>query len=283
MSDPADGAEGFRRTTTGMRAILWIGAGFVAAAGLNEYLLSSQTDRYFAWTITLPLTAAFLGAFYLTALGMAVLSARQREWSRARVGVPGVAAFLWLTLLATALHLDLFHLRAGPGTARAAAWAWLVIYVLDPIALTTLWFLQTRVRGPDRPRSRLLPFWYRGLLAAEGTVSVAVGACLFVAPSTATHLWPWPLTPLTAQAVAAWLVGYGIVLLTMIVENDWERVRPGLVPSVVLFVLQTIALSRYPEAVTWSSQSAWILLVMLGGTLVLGGAGWLLAKRAQVA
>jgi hypothetical protein len=283
VSDPADGAGGFRRTTTGMRAILWIGAGFVAAAGLSEYLLSSQTDRYFAWTIKLPLTAAFLGAFYLTALGMAVLSARQREWSRARVGVPGVAAFLWLTLLATALHLDLFHLHAGPGTARAAAWAWLVIYVLDPVALTTLWFLQARVRGPDRPRSRPLPSWYRGLLAVEGTVSVAVGACLFVAPSTATHLWPWSLTPLTAQAVAAWLVGYGIVLLTMIVENDWERVRPGLVPSVVLFVLQTIALIRYPDSVMWSSPSAWILLVMLGGTLVLGGAGWLLAKRVQVA
>ena len=51
------GEEGYRRTTTGMRAILWIGAGFVAVAGLNEYLLSSQTDRYFAWTIKLPLTA----------------------------------------------------------------------------------------------------------------------------------------------------------------------------------------------------------------------------------
>ena len=85
MSGPAVGG-GYRRTTTGMRAVLWIGAGFVAAAGLNEYLLSSQTDRYFAWTIKLPLTAAFLGGFYLTALGMAVLSARQREWSRARVG-----------------------------------------------------------------------------------------------------------------------------------------------------------------------------------------------------
>ncbi len=104
-----------------------------------------------------------------------------------------------------------------------------------------------------------------------------------MAPSTATHLWPWPLTPLTAQAIAAWLVGYGIVLLTMIVENDWERVRPGLVPSVVLFVLQTIALIRYSDAVMWSSPSASILLVMLGGTLVLGGAGWLLAKRARVA
>jgi hypothetical protein len=281
VNGPGDGEGGFRRTTSGMRAILWIGTGFVAAAGLNEYLLSAQTDRFFAWTIKLPLTAAFLGAFYLTALGMAALSARQGEWSRARVGVPGVAVFLWLTLLASFLHAGLFHFSSGTATARGAAWAWLVIYVLDPPALTVLWFLQTRVPGTDRPRFRVLPAWYKGLLGVEGAVSVAVGVCLFVAPSTAVHLWPWPLTPLPAQAIAAWLVGYGIVLLTMIAENDWERVRPALVPSVVLFALQVIALARYPDPVTWSSASAWIFLVMLGGTLVLGGGGWLLARRSS--
>src|SRR4029077_10837743 len=46
MSGPPALEGGYRRTTTGMRAILWIGAGFVAVAGLNEYLLSSQTERY---------------------------------------------------------------------------------------------------------------------------------------------------------------------------------------------------------------------------------------------
>jgi hypothetical protein len=280
VNGPGDGPAAFRRTTSGMRAILWIGTGFVAAAGLNEYLLATQTERFFAWTIKLPLTAAFLGAFYLTALGMAALSARQPEWSRARVGVPGVAAFLWLTLLASLLHAGLFHFSSGPPAARAAAWAWLAIYVLDPPALTILWFLQTRVPGTDRPRSRFLPAWYRALLGVEGAVSVAVGACLFVAPSTAVHLWPWPLTPLTAQAVAAWLVGYGLVLLTMIAENDWERVRPALVPSVALFALQVMALVRYPDPVTWSSASALVFLVMLGGTLALGGMGWLLARRS---
>jgi hypothetical protein len=279
VSGPPAVEESYRRTTTGMRAILWIGAGFVAAAGLNEYLLTSQTDRYFAWTIKLPLTAAFLGGFYLTALGMAVLSARQREWSRARVGIPGVATFLWLTLLATLLHLELFHLHAGPATARIAAWAWLAIYVADPIALTTLWILQVRVPGTDRPRTSFLPSWYRGLLGVEGTIAVLVGICLFVAPSTATDLWPWPLTPLTAQAVAAWLIGYGGVLITMIVENDWDRVRPAVGPSVVLFVLQVVALLRYPHVVDWSSPSAWGYLLLLGGALVLGAGGWLLARE----
>jgi hypothetical protein len=212
---------------------------------------------------------------------MAALSARQREWSRARVGVRGVAAFLWLTLLASLLHAWLFHFSSGPATARAAAWVWLVIYILDPPALTILWFLQTRAPGTDRPRSQLLPTWYRAMLGGVGTVSVAIGASLFVAPSTAAHLWPWPLTRLTSQAIAAWLVGYGIVLLTMIAENDWERVRPALVPSVALFALQVIALVRYPDPFTWSSANAWVFLVMIEGTLVLGAVGWLLARSGR--
>jgi hypothetical protein len=273
--------EGYRRTTPGMRAILWIGAVLVTAAGSQLYLLSEDTDRFFAWTIAVPLTAAFLGAFYFTALGFAVESARQTEWSRARVGVPGVTVFLWMTLVATLLHLDLFHLTADSGVARGAAWLWLAIYALDPPALTVLWFLQTRVPGRDRPRSRPLPSWYRVLLAAEGTLTVTVGTVLFLVPSTAAHVWPWPLTPLTAQTTAAWLAGYGIVLLTMIVENDWGRVGPALVPSIVLVVLQTVALLRYPDPVDWSSPTAWIFLAVLGATLLLGVSGTLLARTGR--
>jgi hypothetical protein len=135
--------------------------------------------------------------------------------------------------------------------------------------------------GTDRPRTRLLPSWYRGLLGVEGAIAVVVGICLFVAPSTVTHLWPWPLTPLTAQAVAAWLIGYGGALLTMIAENDWDRVRPALGPSVALFFLQVIALIRYPHVVDWASPSAWVFLGMLGGALVVGAAGLLLANERR--
>jgi len=178
----------YRPTTPGMRAILWLGAVLVSTAGAQLYLLSANTDRYFAWTIKVPLTAPFLGGFYFTALGFAVLSARQREWSRARVGVPGVATFLWLTLLASLLHLGLFHLTSGPGIARGAAWLWLAIYALDPPALTLLWFLQAGAPGLDRARARPMPGWYRWLLGIEFLVIVGVAASLFVAPSTAAYL-----------------------------------------------------------------------------------------------
>ena len=203
---------------------------------------------------------------------MAVLSARQREWSRARVGVPGVAAFLWLTLLATLLHLDLFHLHAGPATARAAAWAWLVDLYRGSDGADDCGSCRRALPEPTgrAPGScRLVPraARRRGRVGGRGRHLPVRRAVDRGAPVA------WPLTPLTAQAVAAWLIGYGSVLLTMIVENDWDRVRPALGPSAALFVLQVIALIRYPTSSTGPSPSAWIFLLMLGGALVLGAAG----------
>lgn len=39
-----------------------------------------------------------------------------------------------------------------------------------------------------------------------GVLLFGLGAALYLVPSVQSVLWPWPLTPLTARAVAAWLV-----------------------------------------------------------------------------
>ena len=46
--------------------------------GLPVVVAPGETDRYFAWTIDVPLTAAFLGACYWTAALFTLLSARER-------------------------------------------------------------------------------------------------------------------------------------------------------------------------------------------------------------
>ena len=271
----------YRPVTPGMRTILWVGVVLVFVAGTSLYVLTDHTERYFAWTIKVPLSAAFLGAFYYTACVIAALSVRRREWARARVGVPGVTAFLWLTMLATLLHLGLFHLSSGVGTARVAAWLWLFIYVVDPIALTIILFLQLREPGDDPPRATPLPGWYRGVAVIEGILLVAVGIALFAAPSTGTHLWPWPLTPLTARMTAAWLVGLGITLVCASVENDWDRIRPAFAGLVALVLLQTIALARYAGDVAWATPRAQGYLALLGLNLVLGVVGLVASARTR--
>ena len=54
-------------------------------------------------------------------------------------------------------------------------------------------------------------------------VMLPVGAMLFLAPQLTAPVWPWMLTPLTARAVGAWLVGLGTVAALGIRENDFDR------------------------------------------------------------
>src|ERR687887_721250 len=76
--------------------------------GLPVVVAPARTDRYFAWPIDVPLTAAFLGACYWTAALFALLSARKREWARMRAVMPGVLVAGALIFAATLLHIDKF-------------------------------------------------------------------------------------------------------------------------------------------------------------------------------
>jgi hypothetical protein len=93
-----------------MRVALLLGAFLVTLAGIQLYVLSGHTDRYFAWTIAVSLTAAFLGAFYWASVPLALLAGLRGVWVDARPGVlriiPGVnggrnlaEVALWLTRL----------------------------------------------------------------------------------------------------------------------------------------------------------------------------------------
>src|SRR5207244_6570123 len=65
------------------------------------YLFPDLTDTLFAWTIKPPLTAAFLGGSYITALVLEILAARERVWVRTRVVYPAMRLFTTGTLADT--------------------------------------------------------------------------------------------------------------------------------------------------------------------------------------
>src|SRR5215471_11947591 len=91
------------------RAFLVVIIILVFIAGIQLYVFSDQTDRDFAWTINLPITAAFLGAGYWAALVSSILSIRQQQWVRVRSSLPAAFTSTTLLLIATLLHLDKFH------------------------------------------------------------------------------------------------------------------------------------------------------------------------------
>ena len=227
-----------------MRLVFGIGSVLVTAAGIQLFVLTDHTATFFAWTIDVGLSAAFLGAFYVTALLLASRSAMETRWDRARVGVWGVWLFVTLTLVATLVHLSLFHLHDAGLIPRGAAWLWLLIYVVEPPAVALAILAQLRTPGTDGPRVGPLPFAFRAALALEAVAIAAVGFVRLLAPSSASW-WPWPITPLVSQAIGAWLVGLGVVLGTAALENDRGRVGIAGSAYVVLGSLQLVAVARY--------------------------------------
>ena len=272
MTEPAQGGDHqlpVRTVVPLMKVALFTGALLVSLAGIQLYFLTGRTAHYFAWTIAVPLTAAFLGAFYWTALPLALLSAVERVWVRARVGIPGVLFFLWATLATTLIHHAKFHFHSSDHFARDAAWLWLVIYAADPVLISVALVIQTRTRGVDPPRGALLPSWYRAAVGAQALIALGIGAAMFAAPLWVARWWPWPLTPLTARAMASWILGLGGVLAMAFWENDWIRIRIATVSYTVLGIQQLVALLRYSGDFTWgwrgSAYTAFVVSVLLLG------------------
>lgn len=255
----------------GMRTLLWIAAALVFLAGVQLFVFSEHTGRFFAWTIGFPLTAAFLGSAYWASVAFEAIAARQRVWANARVSVPAVFLFTTLTLVASLIHLDLFHVGSEfAGTTRAVTWFWLAIYTVVPIMMIVVVAKQRRVPGGDPPRRFPLPRWMRGILWVHAVVMVIVGAALFIAPEQTRALWPWALTPLTGRAVGAWVLSLGLAAGHSSWEDDARRLRPAAAGYIALGVLEAIAALRYVGDVDWGRLQAVIYIAFLFSMVVLG-------------
>lgn len=270
-----------KKTTFGIRIILYIASILVLSVGISLYLLSAKTDVYFSWTINPPLTAAFLGAGYLSSFLLEFLSGRERIWARARPAVPGVWVFTFLTLIVTLLHLEKFHFNSPVPITWLGTWVWLLIYVGVPIALGILWLLQTRQPGTDPTRIAPLPAWMRATLITQGTIMLIIGVAMLLLPSTMIPVWPWQLSPLTCQAIGAWGVGIGLIALQASWENDWWRLFPMMLSYAVYGTLQAINLLRYPGTLNWSQLSAGLYTIFVVTVLLAGVYGTWTAWRVK--
>lgn len=266
------GATGaLRPLVPGMRRLLFTASVLVLLAGLQLFVFTGRTDHFFAWTIANPLAAAFLGAAYWASVPLEALAGRQALWANARIAVPAVLVFTVLTLAATITHLGQLHLGAGFATGtQVVTVIWIAIYVLVPALLLILLAVQARTRGTDPPRSACLPAWLCVLLAIQAAVLLGLGIALFAVPRQAAPLWPWALTPMMAQATGAWLISLGVAAGHALLERDARRLRPAVTGYVVLAVLLSVALARYPHLFEWRSVSGIAYLTFLVTMLLTG-------------
>jgi hypothetical protein len=266
-----------RSLSKGMRLLLFVAGGLVFLAGFQLFILTEQTDRYFAWTIQPFQTAAFLGGGYWASFLLEVLAAREKVWARARIAVPAVFTFTTLTLIATLLHLDRFHFNSPNSIAQAAAYLWLAIYLIVPIGMLALLASQLRMSGSDPPRNLPLPTWMVFVLGLHGAVMLGTGVMLFVAPQLVASIWPWKLTPLTGRAIGAWLIGVGVFAAHIAWENEFGRVRAGMVSYIAFASLELLAVGRYAGDLSWVNLGAWLYLFLIISVMFVGVYG--LTKR----
>jgi hypothetical protein len=245
----------------------------VLSVSISLFLLSEQTDVYFAWTIYPPLSAAFLGAGYLSSFLLEFLSAREAVWVRARPAVPGIWVFTFVTMIITLLHLDRFHFDSPSFITQAGTWVWLGVYVSVPIAMGVIWILQVRQPGGDPPLRAPVPISIRALLVVQGVVMLLAGVAMLLLPEIIVPLWPWRLYTLSCQAIGAWGVGIGVLAIQASWENDWWRLGPFAMSYTLYGTLQLINLLRYPESVDWSRFSAGAYTIFMLTILSVGAYG----------
>ena len=260
----------YRPTMPITRVMLYVAGVLVLAVGFSLYVLTTQTDRYFAWTVGSLLTAAFLGGSYWSAAVLEFLSGRERLWVNSRPSIPAVTIFTFLTLIVTLFHANKFHFNAPLLITRAGTWFWLFIYASVPIVLSILFILQVRAPGIDPPRQFPLAGWTRTVLMALAALFLLLGIGLLLAPTAVASYWPWPLTALTGRAVGAWLMGLCVATGQAAWENDRLRVRAVMVSLIAFSLLQLLALARYGSEFTWNSAAAWLYVLIL---LLLGLVG----------
>src|SRR3954469_17956433 len=103
-------SSGVRPVIPFTRVALVVAALLAIIAGIQLYILTEYTARYFAWTIAAPLSATFLGAGYWTGALLLLIAARVRAWADIRIAMAAVTMFVPLMCLTTLLHVDRFHL-----------------------------------------------------------------------------------------------------------------------------------------------------------------------------
>ena len=273
-----DAPPGSRPLHSGMRILLGAFAVLTALATGALFVLAESTEETFAWTIDPPLTAAIIGAGYAAGFVLVLLCLRDPLWAHSRVPVLTIFVFVVLTLAATLLHINRMHFDDDFGAldalAKGAAWFWLAVYIVIPVAMAVLIVVQERAAGDDPPPRHPVPVVLRVALALESAVLLVVGALIYVRPASAESVWPWPMTPFTARVVAAWLLAFGLATALAAVAGDLRRLRTAAIAYTVFGALVLVAVARFPDTLDWGAADTWIFVGLAAAVVLTGAAGW---------
>ena len=245
------------------RVVAAVVVGILFTAWFALYLHPGETDHRFAWTISSRMTAMLMGAGYGSAILFYTRVLFGRRWHRVALGFIPTTVFTWLLLAATVLHWGKFR----HGSVPFMLWVW--IYAITPILVPAVW-LMNRPRDPGSPESEdaVLARPIRAVLVAVGVLLLLVAAALFLRPSALIPTWPWPLTPLTARAVAGFVALPAVAWLAIAADSRWSAGRVAVQTVALGVILLLGAVARAWSEFDHSNPLSYLYVAGLAGTLV---------------
>jgi hypothetical protein len=229
-----------------------------------------RTATRFPWTIPSHMTCFVMGSGYGSAVYFFIRVLTGRRWHRVHLGFAPTTAFVTLLLASTLLHSGKFHHGTFPFEL------WFVVYLVTPVVIPALWAWNHRTDPRElEPADARLPDAVRLALVVTGLAMAAVTAIVFVRPSLAIPVWPWPLTPLTARAVAAFIALPAVAWLAMAADSRWSACRIPIETVGLGLVLLLIGVARAWSEFDTSRLLTYVYVVGLSATLVSVTALWL--------
>jgi hypothetical protein len=235
---------------------------FLLVAFALLYVFPCDTKSYFAWEIHPDITPMIMGAGYVAGAYFFTRVVFEQRFHRVHVGFLPVTAFTIFMAIGSFAHLDRFL------QDHVAFWIWMGLYVTTPILVPLAWLANRRTDpgSPEPGESRLSPN-VRHVLIGVGALQSAVALVLLLAPAAMIDVWPWMLTPLTAQTLGGWFALPGITAVMMGVDGRPSAIRITLQSQVIGLALILVAVARDWDSIDSSNALSYLLVGGLAALL----------------
>jgi hypothetical protein len=209
------------------------------------------------------MTPLLMGAGYIAGSYFFARVVMERRFHRVHVGFLPITAFTIFMAIASFSHLDRFD------HGHIAFWIWMGLYVTTPILVPLAWLANRRTDpGTPEPGEARLASSVRGPLIAVGAGQTLVALFLLLSPSTMIDIWPWTLTPLTAQVLGGWFALPGITAIMMGLDGRPSAIHITLQSQAIGLALILVAAARDWGSFDTSNGLAYVFVVGLGGLLL---------------
>jgi NADH:ubiquinone oxidoreductase subunit K len=224
-------------------------------------LLPGHTHDLWAWRIRAHMSSFALAVPYTAGIYYFVRLLLDGRWHRFAAGFLPVGTFVTAEGIATVVHWDLFTRDMPP------FWLWTFLYLTTPFIVPVLWWRNRRT-DPGTPEADdvVLPTFARKGFLVAGISQIAIAGFLLVFPGTATDIWPWPLTPLTARSTAGWFA-FGLVGVMLARETRWSAARIVIEAMMIGFAIALVGVVRAWDEFDHGRVTTWIFLATVAAVL----------------